>query len=61
MKSSLAHEYETFWEKILRIIMFMVVGVLLNRVFEVALTSTIVSDLFMPRDYSRRGGGGGRH
>ena len=65
MKSSLAHEYETFLEKILRIIkddiMFMVVGVLLNRVFEVALTSTIVSDLFMPRDYSRRGGGERRH
>ena len=35
----------------------MVVGALLNRVFEVALTSTIVSDLFMPRDYSRGGGG----
>ena len=31
----------------------MVVGALLNRVFEAALTSTIVSDLFMPRDYSR--------
>ena len=31
----------------------MVVGALLNRVFEVTLTSTIVSDFFMPRDYSR--------
>ena len=31
----------------------MVVGALLNRVFEVILTSTIVSDFFMPRDYSR--------
>ena len=34
----------------------MVVGALLNRVFEVALTSTIVSDFFMPRDYIRGGG-----
>ena len=31
----------------------MVVGTFLNSVFEVALTSTIVSDFFMPRDYSR--------
>ena len=30
----------------------MEVGALLNRVFEVALTSTLVSDFFMPRDYS---------
>ena len=37
----------------------MEVGALLNRVFEVALTSTIVSDFFMPRDYSGGGGGGG--
>ena len=34
----------------------MKVGTLLNRVFEVALTSTVVSDFFMPRDYSRGGG-----
>ena len=33
----------------------MEVGALLNRVFEVALTSTIVSDFFMTRDYSRGG------
>ena len=31
----------------------MVVGAFLNRVFEVALTSTIVSDFFIPRDYSQ--------
>ena len=40
----------------------MVVGALLNRVFEVAFTSTIVSDFLCPRDYSRvcvRGEGGG--
>ena len=51
MKSSLAHEYENFWEKNLRIIKdecVMVVGALLNRVFEVALTSTIVSDFLCP-------------
>ena len=52
MKSSLAHEFENFWEKILRIIkddiMFIVVGALLNRVFDVALTSTIVSDFLWP-------------
>ena len=33
----------------------MVVEALWNRVFEIALTSTIVSDLFMPRDHSRVG------
>ena len=51
MKSSLAHEYENFWEKNLRIIKdecVMEVGALLNRVFEVALTSTIVSDFYAP-------------
>ena len=51
MKSSLAHEYENFWEKNLRIIKdecVMVVGALLNRVFEGALTSTIVSDFLWP-------------
>ena len=37
----------------------MVVGARLNRVFEVTLTSTTVSDFFMPRDYSRGGGGWG--
>ena len=59
MKSSLAHEYKKFWEKILRIIkydiFFMVVEALWNRVFEMALTTTIVSDFFMPRDHSRVG------
>ena len=59
MKSSLAHEYKNFWEKILRIIkydiFFMVVEALWNRVFEMALTSNIVSDFFMPRDHSRVG------
>ena len=29
----------------------------LNRLFEMALTSTIVSDILCPRDYSRGGGG----
>ena len=47
MKSSLAHEYENVWEKNLRIIkddlMFYGSEGILNRVFEVALTSTIVS------------------
>ena len=59
MKSSLAHEYKNFWEKILRNIkydiFFMVVEALWNRVFEMALTTTIVSDFFMPRDHSRVG------
>ena len=31
----------------------MIVGALLNRVFEVALTSSMVPDFFMPRDYSQ--------
>ena len=49
-----------FRKKNLRIIFtkcFMVVGALLNRLFEVALTITIYSDFLCPRDYSRRGGG----
>ena len=33
----------------------MVVEALWNRVFEMALTSNIVSDFFMPRDHSRVG------
>ena len=48
-----------FGKKILRIIkydiFFMVVEALWNRVFEMALTSTIVSDFFMPRDHCRVG------
>ena len=60
MRSSLAHEYENFWEKILRIIkddlMFYGSGNIFEPCFEVALTSTIVSDCFMPRYYSRGGG-----
>ena len=31
---------------------FMVVEALWNRVFEMALVSTIVSDFFMPRDHA---------
>ena len=33
----------------------MIVEALWKRVFEMALTSTIVSDFFMPRDHSRMG------
>ena len=61
MKSSLAHENDNFEKKILRIIKDGIMfygrgGTFFYRVFEVALTSTIVSDFFMPRDYSQEGG-----